>query len=234
MWLSIIIPTFKDDDSLKRLLYEFDAWDLNGVEVLIIDGQKRSRPSWINKKYFYFHTGRPGRGFQLHLGGAIAHGDKLLFVHADSRFPKGSPLEILKKSDADVGFFKIEFDDPDRFFKILASGSNLRAKKAKLIFGDQGLFLKKSVYLKSGGYPEQKLMEDYEFSRILNKLGYRFTEFDFPIMTSARKYKEEGRYKLFLKMQLFKIAYILGVSPDELSQKYYRGDKNDRTDLKQN
>ncbi|MFD1418520.1 TIGR04283 family arsenosugar biosynthesis glycosyltransferase [Companilactobacillus keshanensis] len=221
MWLTIIIPTFHDDDSLKEILSEIQSWRPVGVEIIITDGEKRARPNWLPDNVIYLSS-KANRGFQLRLGAKNAQADKLLFLHADSHFIKGSPLSLLKKTTAQIGFFRIHFDDSALFFKVLAFSSNIRAKYLKLIFGDQGLFVTKKVYQKAGGFPVLPLMEDYEFSRSLSKLHIEFAQLNLPIMTSARKYQNEGYFKTFFRMQKIRFFYRMGVNPEILKRMYYR------------
>lgn len=222
MWLTIIIPIFHDDQALEQLVAELERWELEGVLVVIVDGELRVRPDWVPNKFQYLNNGVPNRGQQLRLGASVAQSSKLLFLHADSRFPSGSPLPLLRKTTVKVGFFTLRFSDSSRFFRLIAWGSNIRARQAKLIFGDQGLFTTKVIYEKSGGFPIQPLMEDWEFSRRLAKVHSKFTQFQLPILTSARKYDREGRFRTFFKMQCVKLLYLLGVSPTALSRLYYR------------
>ncbi|ANK65397.1 hypothetical protein AYR54_09210 [Loigolactobacillus backii] len=222
MWLTIIVPIFHDDPAVKQLVVELERWGLEHVAVVIVDGEQRKRPEWLPQNFHYSNNGVPNRGQQLRLGGSVAQSPKLLFLHADSRFPIGSPLPVLRETTAKVGFFTLHFNDKSRFFRVIAWGSNLRARKFKLIFGDQGLFVTKTIYEKSGGFPVQPLMEDFEFSRRLAKVDSEFIQFPLPILTSARKYNREGRFKTFFKMQCLKLLYLLGFSPTILSRLYYR------------
>lgn len=222
MWLSVIISVYQDDKSLKKLLAELKQWDLSKIEIIIIDGEKRSRPRWIDKSFIYL-TSDISRGKQLHLGGSVAKGSNLLFLHSDSHFPQGSPIDILKKTSNKIGFFKLRFDRNNQFYKIMEFGTEMRSKIGKLIFGDQGLFIKKYIYDSLGGFPEIDIMEDYKFSKLLKKNNYHAQEFDFIIVTSSRKYEKEGHLKSFCKMQVYKMAFQLGVSPKIIKQMYYRG-----------
>lgn len=225
MWLSIIIPTYYDDLALKNLLGQLAQFDLDDVEIIIVDGQVRDHPEWIPKRVNYFSIKHANRGIQLHLGGALASGQYLWFLHADSKF-EVDPIVWLKKHAPELGYCQLQFDDPGKFFKIMSFGSNLRASVGKLVFGDQSFFISAQIYQQVGGFSEQPLMEDYEMSRRLKQLGFQFTQLPITIITSSRKYQQEGHLRLFLKMQVYKLAYALGVSPKILI-KYYYGRKND-------
>lgn len=224
MWLSIIIPIFHDDAAMKIMQKQLLSWDLNGVEVIVVDGQIRQRPCYLSPIFKYQNT-YANRGKQLHIGGENALGEKLLFLHADSKFPLGSPIPILKETSVNVGYFEIHFDAPDKFFRIMEFGTNLRSQYRKLIFGDQGLFIDQRLYNFLGGYPKISIMEDFEFSKILSRNHINIQQINIPIITSARKYQRQGHWQTFLRMQFYQIRYQLGASVSELQKEYYHGEK---------
>ncbi|MQS88873.1 TIGR04283 family arsenosugar biosynthesis glycosyltransferase [Companilactobacillus mishanensis] len=225
MWLSIIIPTFRDDEGLTKLLNHLESWDLTDTEVIIVDGESRNRPRFLPSFVKYLSSPEANRGVQLRYGADSSMGENLLFVHADSVFVSGSPLPTLKNTPAMIGFFTLKFDRNTSFYKIMEFGSNLRARVGKQIFGDQGLFINKKLYQFVGGYPAQPLMEDMELSMKLEKTGVPFTQFSDQIQTSGRKYRSEGKLTSFFKMQFFKMLYWSGTSPEKLSKAYYRKGK---------
>ncbi|MFC6170413.1 TIGR04283 family arsenosugar biosynthesis glycosyltransferase [Loigolactobacillus jiayinensis] len=222
MWLTIIIPTYHDDVKLQYLVTQFAAWPLVGVAVLIVDGQKRQRPEWLPDDYGYLYCSQPNRGRQLRLGASQAQTDKLLFLHSDSFFPQGSPLTYLRQTSVEVGFFTLQFDRTTHFFKRLARQSNWRARTRKLIFGDQAFFVTRSAYERSGGFPDQPLMEDFAFSRRLAHQHYQFHQIPLIIQTSARQYQMAGPYRTLFKMQCIQLLYMMGCPPTWLRRLYYR------------
>ncbi|MFD1473000.1 TIGR04283 family arsenosugar biosynthesis glycosyltransferase [Companilactobacillus mishanensis] len=225
MWLSIIIPTFRDDEGLTKLLSQVENWDLTDTEVIIVDGESRNSPRFLPSFVKYLSSPEANRGVQLRYGADSSMGENLLFIHADSVFVSGSPLSTLKNTSAMIGFFTLKFDRDTSFYKIMEFGSNLRARVGKQIFGDQGLFINKKLYQFVGGYPAQPLMEDMELSMKLGKTGVPFTQFSDQIQTSGRKYRSEGKLTSFFKMQFFKMLYWSGTSPEKLSKVYYRKEK---------
>ncbi|WP_125707911.1 TIGR04283 family arsenosugar biosynthesis glycosyltransferase [Companilactobacillus zhongbaensis] len=224
MWLSIIIPIYHDDVAMKIMQKQLLAWNLDDVEVIVVDGQERRRPDYLVSDFKYQHT-RANRGMQLQSGSQKALGRKLLFLHADSKFPSGSPLPLLSKTNINVGYFDLHFDAPEKFFRMMEFGTNLRSKYRKLIFGDQGLFIDRRLYEFLGGYPQIAIMEDYELSKILRRKHINVQQLNIPILTSARKYQQQGHWATFLKMQLYQIRYQMGTSVAKLQKEYYRGEK---------
>ena len=86
-------------------------------------------------------------------------------------------------------------------------------------YGDQAIFIKASTFWEIGGFPEQLIMEDFEFIRRLNRLG-RIEILSSSVITSGRRWKKLGVFKTTLINQLMIIGYYLGISPIKLSQWY--------------
>lgn len=229
MWLSIVIPTYHDDSKLIELQKQLLSWDLTSVEIIVVDGECRSKPQFLDPQFFYLNSeAEANRGKQLYLGGEFAHGEKLLFLHADSKFPQKSPLSILRYTNCDIGYFRLRFDQPGKFFKMMEFGTELRTKVRGLIFGDQGLFIDRKIYRWLGGFPQLPIMEDYEFARIIKRRHLYVHQFNYPIITSARKYQEQGHWKAFLTMQCYQIQYELGTNVDHLRRVYYQEESYDK------
>jgi GT2 family glycosyltransferase len=103
--------------------------------------------------------------------------------------------------------------------RFVAHSSNLRAKYLKLIFGDQGIFMRRDIFEKLGGFRDMELMEDWEFSRRIHRLG-KMKMIDKKIGTSARRFQKGWMLKTLLKMHKIKFLYLLGLSPEKLNRIY--------------
>lgn len=222
MWLTIIIPTYQDDAALQRLVQTLKTWDLATVAVIIVDGEQRLRPTWLPQAYRYLSWPRANRGAQLKAGADLATTPYLWFLHVDSAFPDGSPLPILNQWRPAIGFCTLRYDVPRWIFKWIARGSNFRARRLQMIFGDQSLFVKRTLYQQSGGFESQPLMEDWALSRRLAALHVPMTQLPIPLVTSARKYQQNGVLRTLWQMQMIKLGYVLGRSPQKLWERYYR------------
>lgn len=221
--LSVIIPALNEEKNITRIIDYIKNENIK-AEIIVSDGNSDDLTvEKAKSKGAKVVVGKAGRGQQLNRGAQLAAAPILLFLHADSRLEK-SALENLVKKMAEKenkigGCFKLKIESEHPLLKFISWSSNLRAKYLKLIFGDQGIFIRKKVFEEIGGFPELELMEDWEFSKKM--AAYGELEFlDYKIFTSARRWEKNGVFKTFFLMHKIKILYILGVKPKKLKKIY--------------
>ena len=163
-----------------------------------------------------------GRASQMNEGARLAAGEILLFLHSDTRLP-GNFLKQLEHAlpDSSVvgGAFKVKIDQPGLFFHLASLGSNLRAAATGIYFGDQAIFVRKIVFHQIGGFPLIELMEDWEFSLSMRRVG-KTQLLPGPITTSARRWLIHGKWRTAWLMHKIKTLYLLGASPSDLKKMY--------------
>src|SRR5207237_5486382 len=103
--------------------------------------------------------------------------------------------------------------------RILEWTTNLRSRWLQMPYGDQGLFMKRSLFEEMGGFADLPLMEDYEFVGRLKKEG-RIVTATAPVLTSARRWRRLGLLKATLINALVIAGYHLGASPESLARLY--------------
>ncbi len=219
--ISIIIPALNEEKTIETLLVSLNSLE-GEKEIIVVDGGSCDKTVDKASKYARVIHSQRGRANQMNEGAKTALGDILWFVHSDSKIDKRSLRAIEKAIDNRYlgGGFSLEFYDYDTpFMRLIAKGSNLRAKFLGLIFGDQGIFIRRDVFFQIGGYPNVELMEDWKLSKRLHKAG-SVKVLSIPIGTSGRRFKSGGQLKTLLLMQKIKLLYILGVCPAKLREIY--------------
>ena len=152
-----------------------------------------------------------GRASQMNTAVKKSTGEILVFLHADVTPPNtffediGTTLE----GAYDAGFFSYKFDIDHYYLKFNAK---FTAKDG--IFtggGDQCLFIKRTVFLKIGGFDEQQvLMEDFEFFDRMKQNGIRYKIIKNDLIVSARKYKSNSYVRVNLSNLLLLVLYKFG------------------------
>lgn len=160
-----------------------------------------------------------GRGTQLAAAAKTAKTSWLLFLHADTVLSPDWP-KILRhhiETSQNAAYFKLRFDAQGTAPGWVAAWANLRARLFALPYGDQGLLIKTSHYIKIGGHPEIPLMEDVAIAR---KLRRTLTALPATATTSAARYIREGWLKRGTKNLTTLGLYFLGAAPEKLAQRY--------------
>jgi rSAM/selenodomain-associated transferase 2 len=222
--ISIIIPILNEEKNISIALENIERLD-GEKEVIVVDGGSIDNTVDIaKKKGVMLLSSQKGRGCQMNKGAEAANGDMLLFLHADTKLPDNAILEInkvMKAPESIGGRFDVGFDD-DRFvFKLIAFLMNWRSRLTGIFTGDQAVFIRKNIFKDIGGYLEIPLMEDIALSKKMKKRGKTACINDC-IITSARKWKEEGIIKTILLMWFLRLLYFFKISPIFLSRIYYR------------
>jgi len=70
-----------------------------------------------------------GRARQMNRGAEIARGEVLLFLHADTKPPRGFAADIVEAcGDAIGGRFDVELDAPGLAYRVIAAAINVRSR----------------------------------------------------------------------------------------------------------
>jgi hypothetical protein len=86
-------------------------------------------------------------------------------------------------------------------------------------YGDQGIFVRRSVFEQLNGFAEMPLMEDVDFLQRLRGTGL-VALLEQPITTSARRFLEHGIIRQQLMNIILVIFYLLGAKPGKLKKWY--------------
>ncbi len=160
----------------------------------------------------------------MRAGALEARGDTFLFLHADAVLGSGAEEAMESAlSDPEVvgGFFQLRIRSRRTALRLAAFGSNLRARALRFPYGDQGLFLRRSVYERVGGFPDVPFLEDVALIRMLRREG-RLLGLDVPLSTGDRHWRELGILRTTLLDWTMVGLYCAGVSPSTLAPQYFR------------
>ncbi len=220
--ISIIMPVLNEAINLRNSLSQLKL-SVN-EELIIVDGgssdETMSIASEFTDRVFQTETGRAN---VMNYGAGKAVGVVLLFLHADCVLPDNG-FDIIRKTLNDntvsAGAFYLSIDDHRFRFRIIEFGANLRSRASSLLYGDQGIFMKRSIFKRVGGYADIPLMEDIDISKKLFKVG-KLALVNPPITASSRRWIEEGA--LYTTLRDWSIAFsytFFSVSPVKLIKHY--------------
>lgn len=218
-YISVIVPVYNESTTIDKCMER-----LKGVEaeVLFVDGNSTDDTvTKICNGGFLVVGSEKGRANQMNYGAKCASSDNLFFLHADSIPPKGFEHEVLKTlKKTNWGCFGIKFDSHDPLMKICQIISNNRIHDRKVVFGDQGIFIKRKLFEEIGGFPDLPIMEDYQLSLTLKGKGEKIGVAKGLITTSARRYKPGHRLSIMWKMNRLRKQYRDGVDINEIAAQY--------------
>jgi hypothetical protein len=164
-----------------------------------------------------------GRARQMNAAAASADAPWLLFLHADVRLPGQARAALVDwlaaAAPADFGTFAFALDGVHWFWRFIELGQRIRERTTGLAYGDQGLLLSSGVFRQVGGFPDLPLMEDVAMLRRLRRRA-RWRRIPAPLLISARRFQEEGRWRGLLRNISLVTLYLAGVPAERLARFY--------------
>ena len=167
-------------------------------------------------------TSERGRAQQMNAGAAVAQGDVLLFLHADTALPDDALRLIaigLASTGRAWGRFDVTIAGADPMLAAVSTAMNLRSRWTGIATGDQAIFVRREAFEAVGGFTEIPLMEDVEISQRLKTLSRPLCVRSRAI-TSARRWERDGVIRTIVLMWRIRFAYAMGVSPERLARRY--------------
>jgi rSAM/selenodomain-associated transferase 2 len=220
--LSIIIPVLDEAANIEAALMALAPYRERGVELIVVDGGSRDgTPARARPLADHVCVATRGRAVQMNAGRAVACGNVLVFLHADTRLPDNADaliLDGLARSHRVWGRFDVRFDRRG-LLSLIAFMMNLRSRLTGIATGDQALFVTRAAFDAAGGFPPIALMEDVSLSIHLKRIG-RPLCLRARAVASARRWKENGTLRTIVLMWRLRLAYFFGADPAQLARQY--------------
>jgi rSAM/selenodomain-associated transferase 2 len=224
--ISVVIPAYNEEKVLPSTLKAL--FEQPGeFEVILVDGGSTDRTCAVAKSFGFIdgvhdynrsseasrntlHASRltfyapKGRASQMNAGAKQAKGEWLLFLHADTRLPEGA-IQRLNDMESDqaiqAGGFMHQFSGDDWRLRCISFLDNFRCTRSRIIYGDQALFLRRTLFDRLGGFPNQPILEDVAFCERLIKVTNPLL-LSPPVVTDARKFIKMGIWRSFVRVLL--------------------------------
>ena len=223
--ISVIIPVYCEEAIINRTIEAVRR--LGGgetAEIVVVDGETEGETlATIRDTAVRKVSSEKGRGRQMNRGAAVATGDVLLFLHADTVLPPAAFERIadaMRDEGCTGGAFDLRIDSPRSGFRVIETVANLRSRLTRIPYGDQAIFLRASCFRTLRGFREIPIMEDVDLMRRVKRKNWRIVIFREPVTTSARRWEKEGLVSGTLRNWFLMTLYLCGVAPERLARFY--------------
>jgi len=220
--VSVVIPAYNEEKALPNTLQRLFAQS-GDYEVILVDGGSSDGTRQVLDQFEFCppaslgtrHSSRlvctapKGRASQMNVGAAAACGEWLLFLHADTLLPAGAIRRLnVIESDRTVqaGGFMHQFSGDDWRLRMISFLDNFRCANSRIIYGDQALFVRRTLFHQLGGFPNQPILEDVAFCETLLTITQPLL-LSPPVVTDSRKFIQMGVWRSFARV----LAIILHV-----------------------
>ncbi|MFN4258976.1 MAG: TIGR04283 family arsenosugar biosynthesis glycosyltransferase [Gemmataceae bacterium] len=220
MSISIIIPVLDEADHIRETIRALRA--RGAAEIVVVDGGSSDATLSAAAEADVVARAPRGRAAQMNHGAAHASGDILLFLHADCQLEEGAlraAEQLLCRQRVVAGCFTMRVRAEGGLYRAIDYCATARVRLTGIVYGDQGLFLRRALFERLGGFPPLRFLEDLYFSRELRRQG-RIAVASQRIFVSPRRWQRQGLIQQTLRNWTLTALAAAGAPPDYLARFY--------------
>lgn len=221
--ISIVVPVLDEAEGIGHFLDALQHVRGHGVEIVVVDGGSRDATIDLARpRVDQVVRSARGRSVQMNAGARASTGEVLLFLHADTRLPRGGLDRVrgVIRQGACWGRFDVSIEGRHPMLTVIGTMMNLRSRLSGVATGDQAIFVTRAAYDTVGGFAEIALMEDLALSDALLRVS-RPVCLRERVTTSGRRWETNGVWGTIFLMWRLRAAYRLGASSAELARQYH-------------
>jgi len=227
MKISVIIPVLHEREKINEILDSIKSVAADvPYETIVVDGDSLGDTiTHISDSSVITMTAPRGRALQMNAGAAMACGDILLFLHADTLLPqKAFPKIITALSNSSFigGAFDLKIQNYRWIFRAIGRAASWKHRLTHVPYGDQAIFMLRRYFENIGGYAEIPLMEDVELMRRVKRQDGRIIILPNAVTTSSRKWETDGVFYTIIRNWIIQVLYLFGMSAQRLIKYYYK------------
>lgn len=214
--LSIIIPTYNEEDYLPGLLASIRSQRFGEYEIIVADADSTDRTREIAARFGarVVKGGMPGPG--RNLGAAAAHGDLLLFLDADVILPDadwlGRKIEQFRRRGLDAGTCLIKPIGGKLVDLLVHNVFNAHMMATQFTMAHAPgfcIFATRGLHDRIGGFDESiTLAEDHDYVDRASKVGKFRVLTGSRIRVSVRRFERDGRAEIYKKYLLAELHIL--------------------------
>jgi rSAM/selenodomain-associated transferase 2 len=219
--IAVVIPVLGDAAELDALLGQVTVQQPAEVVVVAASADADVAATCARHACECLET-VPNRGAQLDAGAHRAKAAVLWFVHADAQVPADALAAIAEavRGNAESGCFRFAFQGPPTWYKrALARLVALRIRCGGMVYGDQGIFVRRDVYFALGGFAHWPLFEEVRLVRRLRARG-TFRVLPRALAVDTRRWERDGWVRRSLHNRVLALRFALGGRPETLAARY--------------
>lgn len=209
--ISVVIPAYNEERALPETLDRLFSQQ-GDYEVILVDGGSTDATRRIARSHcgVKLVQARKGRASQMNAGAAEARGEWLLFLHADTLIPENGLARVAElPMKVAAGGFRHRFSGHGFGLRFVSLVDNIRCRASRIIFGDQAMFIRRSLFSRLGGFPDVEQLEDVLFCENLVK-HTRPVLLDLAVITDSRKFVQHGVLRSLTRVAIILICVNLG------------------------